>query len=484
MLRGASFGPSAKLPPHLPFRRPEDWAKYETYVDLLLSCGFTTLRLPFFWSAFEPKCNPVKAEYDEQYLRDFFHYVRLFSAKGFLILIDLHQDLIGTHFGGNGMPDWVRSEGTRTFSFLTDTPLWGANYQFNRHLRKTFTDFWNNDLTNLSNDPPLKHFRVLDRFLDAMERVAQAASECDRVLGIEIFNEPHPARHDNRVFEEKMLPAFYADAIRRIRKHSASLFAFVAPQSDWNVNLRRNRAYDSYLPTAICDDRVIFAYHYYDSLLTALGGRWFHDAKREEYSDAQRLGAKQAREKGMVPFLTEFGTRQNWARTVVKRHLDWQFEAVEHALVNALYWNVNLYNTLERNDGFMREDFSLIGTIPEPQEIGSSHVPGSELRNLDVVVRPYIMAASAEPVHQHFNLRTKVFELTLQGKPIGAPTVLYVPATREHPWQPMHYEQGFEVLYNGAVVHGWNFERNRLSMELDPEATVHTLSVRPLYTIQ
>ncbi len=140
-----------------------------------------------------------------------------------------------------------------------------------------------------------------------MERVAQAASSCDRVLGIEIFNEPHPARHDNRVFESKILPEFYADAIRRIRKHSQSLFAFIAPQSDWNVNLRSNRAYDSFLPIAACDDRVVFAFHYYDSLLTAFGGRWFHDAKREEYRDAQRHGARLAREKGMVPFLTEFG---------------------------------------------------------------------------------------------------------------------------------------------------------------------------------
>ena len=277
MLRGVSFGPSAKLPPHLPFRTPEDWTKYETYIDLLLACGFTTLRLPFFWSAFEPQCNPAKPEYDEEYLRNFFHYIRLFARKGFLLIIDLHQDLLGKAFGGNGMPDWVRSEGTRKFSFLIDTPLWGANYQFNRHLRKTFTDFWNNDLTNLANDPPLEHFPVRDRFLDMVERVAEAASGCDRVLGIEIFNEPHPAKHDNRMFESEILPVFYADAIRRIRRHSNSLFAFIAPQSDWNVNLRRNRAYDSFLPASSAmhaehHDRVVFAFHYYDSLLTALGG--------------------------------------------------------------------------------------------------------------------------------------------------------------------------------------------------------------------
>ncbi len=471
MMRGVSFGPSAKLPPHLPFRAEEDWAKYETYLDLLLACGFTTLRLPFFWSAFEPHCNPNEPEYDEEYLRKFFGYVQRFADKGFLLIIDLHQDLLGRAFGGNGMPDWVRSEGTRTFSFLTDTPLWGANYQFNRHLRKTFTDFWKNDLTNRSVDPPLEHFPVRDRFLDTLERVAEAASRCDRVLGIEIFNEPHPAQLDYREFESKVLPEFYADAIRRIRKHSESLFAFIAPQSDWNVNLRSNRAYDTHLPTAICDDRVVFAFHYYDSLLTALGGRWFHDAKREEYRDAQRLGAKIARGKGMIPFLTEFGTRQNWTRNIVRRHMEWQFEAVEQAVVNATYWNVNLYNTRERNDGFMREDFSLIGPL------SSSEGGAMALRNVDVATRPYVMAASAEPVHMHFNLRTKVFELILQGHPVDATTVIYLPISPKHPWQPVHYPNGIDVNYNGAESSGVSLEEDQLFIFLDPEATTHHITI-------
>ncbi len=492
LLRGLSFGPSAKLPPHLPFRAKEDWPKYEAYVDLLLACGFTTLRLPFFWSAFEPHCNPARPEYDDEYLQDFFHYVRLFATKGFLIVIDLHQDLLGKAFGGNGMPEWVRSEGTRNFSFLMDTPLWGANYQFNRHLRKTFTDFWRNDLTNTDDrssgsvEPVLEHFPVRDRFLDMLERVAEAASECDRVLGIEIFNEPHPARLGSRAFEEEILPAFYAEAIRRIRKHSESLFAFVSPQSDWNVNLRGDRDYDSFLPASsamqaassamqatLDDDRVVFAYHYYDSLLTALGGRWFHDAKREEYLDAQRLGALRAREKSMIPFLTEFGTRQNWARTTLRRHMDWQFEAVEQALVNATYWNVNLYNTHDRNDGFMREDFSLIGPISEPAH-------GSPVRNLDVAVRPYVLAASAEPVHQHFNLRSKEFELILRGTPLTTtPTVIYVPSQKLHPWQPVHYEHGFEITYNGATLDAFELDGNTLSFFLDASSELHSIGIHP-----
>ena len=471
MLRGVSFGPSAKLPPHLPFREKEDWEKYETYVDLLRAAGYTMLRIPFFWSALEPRCNPAKPEYNEDYVKDFFFYIEKFSSKGFLILIDMHQDLVSISFGGNGMPSWVMADGVKPFHFLSNTPLWGANYEFNRPLRKTFTAFWNNDLTNHSLIPPLDHFGVRDRFLDAVEHVAESASKCERVLGIEIFNEPHPAEIDNRKFEEDILPPFYAEAIRRIRKHSQTLFAFIAPQSDWNVNLRSNRHYDSFLPVATCDDRVVFAYHYYDSLLTALGGRWFHDAKREEYVSAQQLGARRARERGMIPFLTEFGTRQNWSSSVARRHMDWQFEAVEQSLVNAAYWNINLYNTDTHRDGFMREDFSLLGPIKDGSE--------TTLRNGDIAVRPYVIAASAEPIYSRFSLRTKDFELVLRGKPLSEPTVVYVPAQKLHPLLPAHYERGFNVTYNSSPLTDYMFENNQLFLKLDPDKDLHSFVIRP-----
>jgi hypothetical protein len=471
LLRGVCFGPSAKLPPYLPFRRREDWKLYESYIDLLLACGFTTLRLPFLWSAFEPVCNPIHPKYNEEYLADFFYYVDLFAKKGFLIFIDVHQDLVGTAFGGSGMPDWVRSEGTKSRAFMKGTPLWGLNYVFNKHLRKTFTEFWSNDLTNPANDPPLTHFKVRDRFLDTIERLAEMSSRNPRVFGLEIFNEPHPATIDDRKFEEEVLPAFYGEALRRIRKYSPHLFAFVSPQSDWNVNVRSNRNYDSYLKTMGDDPRVVFAYHYYDSALTGLYGLIFNDAKRDEYLEAQELGSRRAKEKGMVPFLTEFGTRQSWMRSIVRRHMDWQFESVEHALINATYWNVNLYNTEEERDGFMREDFSLLG--PE-------RIP----RNLDVVTRPYAVASSAEPVHSHFNLRTKEFELVLRssksplgGMSEGISTQIYIPATKLHPLQPVHYPGGFDIQYNGKL--NYQFDRNQLDLTLDPAIELHDIVIRP-----
>jgi endoglycosylceramidase len=459
LLRGICFGPSAKLEPHTAFRSIEDWARFETYVDLLWACGWRILRLAFFWSALEPECDPETPKYDEAYIESYFRYVDLLAAKGFLIIIDLHQDLLGKAFGGNGMPAWVQSTGTRKQTLMRDTPLWGLNYVLNRNLRQTFTDFWSNDLTNSSEN--LTHFKVRDRYLDMVDRVAQEAANREQVFGIEIFNEPHPARIEDRRFEEEILPEFYRGAVERMRKHSRHLYAFLAPQSDWNANVGRE-VQESFLRMAAEDHRAVFAYHYYDSLLTGVGGRLFSDAKRDEYIEAQLAGVESAKQKGMTPFLTEFGTRQNWARSIVRRHMDWQYEAVENALVSATYWNVNLYNTHERLDGFMREDFSLLGP---------DHVP----RNLDVACRPYVIAASAKPTHQHFNLRTKEYHLVLQGRPIEQPTVIYLPSAREHPMQPVHYDD-FVISYNSEI----KSERagNELRMMLDPTLEHHDIIIR------
>ena len=172
----------------------------------------------------------------------------------------------------------------------------------------------------------------------------------------------------------------------------------------------------------------------------------------------------------MVPFLTEFGSRQNWLTSIVRRHMNWQYEGVEAASVHATYWNVNLYNTPESFDGFMKEDFSLLG----PGDDSRSPQP----RNLDVATRPYVQMASAEPVHQHFNLNTKEYELVLRGKPTGAlPTIIYVPALALHPLQPVHYSNGFDIEYNGTVVS--EFAENQLSIILSPDLELHEIVIRP-----
>jgi hypothetical protein len=473
LFRGVCFGPTAKLPPYLPIHSPEDWPRFETYLDLLLACGFNVMRLPFSWAALEPHCDPTKPIYNLDYFEKFFEIVEHLTNKGFTIFIDIHQDLLQAAYGGNGFPTWVREDGATDSAFLLNTPLWGLNYVMNKGLRRSFTQFWRNSITNTTVTPPLIKFAARDRFLDMIEFVAARAAKHARVLGVEIVNEPHPAELDAEAFERELLTDFYREATQRIRKHSKELFVMLAPQSDWNVNLRSDKRYRSLLRNSGTeDDRLIFAYHYYDSLLTGLHGLHFHERKREEYLEAVEIGVQQAKEKEMLPFLTEFGSRQNWFRGVTRRHMHWHFEAVERALVSSTYWNVNLYNTTKERDGFMREDFSLIDENHEP-------------RNLDIATRPYPIASSAKPVRMSFNDRTKIFDLVLHGKPTKAETVIFLPYSQKpHKYVPAHFSGGFKVYYNhvtsGLAAARLDVACSLLYLTLDPNAEEHHIMIVPL----
>lgn len=468
MFRGVCFGPVAKLDPYLPFRKREDFQKFEPYLDLLLSCGFTTLRLAFIWHALEPTCDTEQPVYQENYADDFFYFVERLGKKGFTTFIDVHQDLVTSEFGGGGLPRWIKQDGKSNTGLMLNTPLWGINYVFNKALRKTFTHFWKNDLTN--SEEGLVNFKVLDRYCDMIEYVAKRASCIPHVLGIEVINEPHPAELESESFEAGVLSDLYRECIARIRKHSKDLFIMLSPQSDWNVNVRIDKNYRSHLTVDESnDDRLIFAYHYYDGKLTALHGLHFDDSKRPEYADAMAIGVREAERRGMVPFLTEFGSRQNWMRNVTRRHMHWHYEAIERSAVHATYWNVNLYNTEETRDGFMQEDFSLLDHRLEP-------------RNLDLAVRPYPLASSAEPVHIHYNDHSHSFELVLKGGTSNGPTVIYLPYTPDalgH--MPAQYREGFKVYYDGAAANGTRAqflpEANQLHVWLDPMIEEHRIMI-------
>jgi hypothetical protein len=471
LLRGVCLGPNAKYAPFLPIEREEDWAKFEPYLKLLLACGFYTLRLAFSWEALEPVCDPVTPIFDLDYFEKFFATVDRLSEFGFMLYIDIHQDLVQPAYGGNGFPVWVKEDGAADGAIMMNTALWGLNYVMNKGLRRTFTQFWKNDLTNTRVDPPLIHFKVRDRLLEVVELIAARCAKNERVFGLEIINEPHPAELPNDTFEAGLLSDFYDEGRERIRKYSKDLFVIVSPQSDWNANLREDKNYQSMLrASSEEDDRISFGYHYYDSLLTGLLGLHFHERKRDEYIAAIELGVQHSRAKGLVPFLTEFGSRQNWIKHVTKRHMHWHFEAVEHAMVHATYWNVNFYNTKANHDGFMREDFSLLGWDLKP-------------RNLDIAVRPYPVAASAKPVNFSFNDRTRIFDLTLSGRPLEEPTVLYVPFSKiGHALVPVHYPNGFKIYYGAGKVSSNVIampEENQLFITLDPIATTHHIMIVP-----
>ena len=127
--------------------------------------------------------------------------------------------------------------------------------------------------------------------------------------------------------------------------------------------------------------------------------------------------------------------------------MDLQFKQIEAKLLNATYWNYDLYNTETEKDNWNCENFSLLG-------------PHHEFRQRDVVVRPYPMRSSAEPTLLLFDIGTKHCVIALQGSTVSAATIIYVPN--------LHYPEGFEVRATGATL---DWDASRQLLEWMPDTT-------------
>jgi len=131
-----------------------------------------------------------------------------------------------------------------------------------------------------------------------------------------------------------------------------------------------------------------------------------------------------ASERGLIPFLTEFGAFQESEQ--VREYLNLQYNQIEKLLLNSTIWNYDLYNTEEGKDNWNFENYSLLG-------------PNRKPRNIDVVARPYPMRSSAKPFGIFFDIESKYASIILNGKVISSePTVVYIPFE-------IHYSPEFTV---------------------------------------
>jgi hypothetical protein len=165
--------------------------------------------------------------------------------------------------------------------------------------------------------------------------------------------------------------------------------------------------------------------------------------------------ANAARERGLIPFLTEFGGSQEAEQ--VKEYLNLNFEQIEAHLLNSTLWNYDLYHTKEGKDNWNLENFSLLG-------------PNRVPRNLDVVARPYPMRSSAEPVLLFFDIESKYATIILEGKVVEAPTVIYIPFK-------IHYAPEFTVWATTSKQIEWDKDNQLLYWYPEKERTLNQIII-------
>jgi hypothetical protein len=475
LFRGVNFAARSKLPPYLPISSLEikdlsgldlkkeiQLAKPE--LDLLKKLGFNIVRLLISWKALEPRPNPNLDDLlpeGKEYLSYMKQIVDELYARNIYVILDFHQDIANEAYGGDGFPDWTLPVDNKEHELLPNPPhpdkKWQIKYMINKSLKLTFKSFWENDLTNL--EEGLKNYPVrthLEKTIGLTVKFFKSLNDGlghPAVLGIEPFNEPHPGVLPKKDFEVKFLMDFYRKVNSEIAKIDNNLFIFIEPRVDWTISsgeggkpvnygaspLALKQSFNmDFIKKALVDRKIVskkfitylpkdlssistfgsngvLSFHYYDPMAVASSFVKIPESiytYKMEFPTIFGQLLQAATERGLIPFLTEFGAFQEAEQ--VREYLNLQFNQIEAFLLNATIWNYDLYNTEDSKDNWNLENYSLLG-------------PNRKPRNIDVVARPYPMRSSSEPTLLFFDIDSKHASIILKGKVCEAPTIIYIP---------------------------------------------------------
>ncbi len=499
MFRGVNFGSRSKLPPYLPISPLE--AKTITSselsmeinsvakeLDLMKECGFSAVRLPLSWKAIEPTPNPNLDKLlpeGEEYLKLVTQIIDELYSRGLLVFVDFHQDIATDVCGGDGFPDWALAITKETKQYAKPpkrNKMWAASYMLNKLVKNTLFSFWHNDLTNeevnLKNYPVRTH---LEKTIGQTMRFFKSLNNGQghpAIVGVDVFNEPHPVGINKYEFESQLLKEYYLNVFNEISKYDDKTFIFIEPRVDWTAfsseemnktvtgwnkakkfDLRKfmrigdmemvrspldietyktrgslmsaPKKINTYLPEksewpSEFLERGVFSFHYYDTRALMMGTFKIPDSMstyKEDWPDVFEKIVSAGYERDLIPFLTEFGGTHDSEQ--IGAYINLQYIQVESQLLNSTYWNYDLYHTKSGKDNWNVENFSLLG-------------PNRKPRWLNLATRPYPVLSSAKPIVLTFDVKKKYFILILHGRVVDSPTVIFVP-------QRMHYHKGFYV---------------------------------------
>jgi endoglycosylceramidase len=321
ILRGVNVAGDAKVPPFLPITSPQ-------LLDPLVGMGMNVVRLLFTWEAFEP----VRGEYDEQYLEGYTQVVHWAWERGLHVIVDIHQDAFSRYnLGGcgEGFPEWaVPPEIARaTPSNCAECADWGRRMLRDAGMHESWRQF----------HAGVRGVRT--RYLDMMHRLARHFTGFPGVIGYDMLNEPWGC-------EKTEIAPLYEDAAARIRSADPTAILFVSPRALTSAGLQTK------LPTPRFGN-FAYAPHYYDACVIMLG-RWLGFPPAIACA---RMDAKAA-EWGVPLFLGEFGAGGDCARA--RPYLDALYAALDKRLASGTQWVFTPGWTRERKDGWNDEDFSIV----------------------------------------------------------------------------------------------------------------------------
>jgi endoglycosylceramidase len=367
-LRGVNLANAHKEAPYFGFHRPEDFTRIRE------DWALDSVRLLTGWAAIEPAPD----EYDEAYLDALGERLDWAEAAGLAVVLDMHQDLYGEGFGGDGAPRWSCDESH--YAAYEPISPWFLNY-LDEHVTACIDGFWQSD-------------DLRDHYRRAWLRLAERFADHPAVVGFDPMNEPYWGSMLLTAFEPTTLQPFYEQLVMAVRERAPGWVAFLEPAAGANLSLPR------FAPFAV--PNVVLAPHSYDR--DAEAGKGFDPSRRESITERLVVLRQIADELGTGLWIGEYGGRAD--DPGIEPYLDAQYDGAGEAAAGTAYWS------FDRDGGY-----------------GLLDADGHEKPALlTQVVRPYPELVAGEPVSYRFDEASRRFELGYRPDPrLSAPTEIVVP---------------------------------------------------------
>lgn len=357
VLRGINVGGAAKRAPFLPFPLPAEPERIsEVAVDFLrplVSWGLDTIRLPFFWEALEPSSGT----FSRIYLRRLSALLDAAQTHNLKVILDFHQDLFSSAFGGSGFPRWAIAPNDVGLPGAA-CAAWYLGYLQDDRVRRSFDRLW----TNADG--------LQDAFRRAWTEVCLHVGHHPAVVAVEVLNEPGWG-------SVRSLSAFKREVLRPFHETMVELLGGLVPGALIVVDPPGIDGIAGFLPAVgpRGGGNVAYGAHHYDPGLAA-GVAWSGLGPRSTLASLAEFSRTEA-----IPIiLSEFGVSAEAPGG--SRWLTAVFAALDRHRMSGIVWEHSHAEQLWNG-----EDFSVVAE------------GGRERSVVDAIARPWLRALSGSMSH-------------------------------------------------------------------------------------
>ena len=398
------------------------WQTFDDYERLSREWGFNVIRYLIFWSAIEPE----PGVFNETYLDKVEERLKWAESLGIYVILDMHQDVYGEKFGGDGAPIWATYDDGIPFIYII--PLW-LNYA-QPAVRRAITNFWTST-------------ELREHFFYTWVHVVQRFKNNTAILGYNLFNEPSFGNIPPGLFEKYVLTDFYLELISELKKIDPNRLYFYEPQiatsSDWNAKSHLGK---------IPEENLVYSPHYYIPWVLKAYIYFGFPFLLEKVLANRKAEAEMA---GVPWILAEFGLSDN---TI----------GLDQYLINILTL-LNQYMT-----GWICWSYDYESDTP----LGIIDDYGNENAQLNYLIYPYPQKIAGDPVTFFYSFENKSCYIEfVENASVRGPTEIYVGQSRIHP-------KGFSLICSDPdETWHWEYEPSLdiVKVWTNPNVENHRISI-------